>query len=167
MLIFKIDLAPANKMGLTWGKQSEMKQKSADVIEAWLEKQGKVTLLSSRNFYISDGKEIAITFSTNQPLIRNMGSGKTYDHKETGNSLQIKPTISDKTIDVIIHLSITSLEDQLDSYVTQQYSLGTQLSISDGKTLVIDDVMSVRKSGEEEETSKTALVILITPHILR
>jgi len=63
VMIFKVELGPQNIVGLTWGKDGEMRKKDSSTIVEWLKKQGDLTLICGRNFYAADKTETLVRWS--------------------------------------------------------------------------------------------------------
>lgn len=184
MAVFKVDLSSRNKMGLNWGKNEEMRDKDFESIVGWLEKQGRVTMIFSHRFYAADKKETKVVLSTNVPIqIERRFVSETSDerqpsrgvakfqYKDTGNFINLIPEIRNSEISMRLSLDCEFLLEQgeveeLQTYGYGKYNIDTTLYTKDSKPMVLDTLFMNETAKDKDRTRNTAIVVLITPHIM-
>ena len=168
VMIFKVELGSKDAIGLTWGKNGEMREKDSSTIVEWLKKQGDLTLICGRNFYAENKKETLVTFGAHFAFaIPGKTPGQpavSYQYQDFGTTIKLVPAISNDEIAMSMDLDSNFL---LAQGTIGKYSTRTILHAKNGKTLVIDEIIAGSSAEPENKTTKTALVVLITPHILK
>ena len=168
VMIFKVDLGSKDAIGLNWGKNGEMREKDSSTIVEWLKKQGDLTLICGRNFYAENKKETLVTSSaTVSTAISHKIEGQSpvnYQYQDVGTTIKLVPEISNNEVAMTTNLNCTFF---LGPGVISRYNTSTSLHAKNGKTLVIDEIIAGSSAEPENKATKTALVVLITPHILK
>ena len=161
-----------------------------------LDKNGLVNILSTPNILTSDNKEAEINVGENVPFQGSatqstIGTTTSVERKDIGINLKIKPQISEGDyVRMDINQEISAVKDskgQAIDLVTTKRSAKTSVVVKDKETVVIGGLIQ----DSEQETvskvpffgdipllgwffksktktrSKTNLVILMTPHIVK
>ena len=110
VMIFKVDLGSKDAIGLTWGKNGEMREKDSATIVEWLKKQGDLTLICGRNFYAENKKETLVTSSATVAYVKIQGQPVvSYQYQDVGTSIKLVPEISNNEVAMTTNLNCTFL----------------------------------------------------------
>ena len=143
VMIFKVDLGSKDAIGLTWGKNGEMREKDSSTIVEWLKKQGDLTLICGRNFYADNKKETLVkgvaTVAFATPGKTQGQSPVSYQYQDIGTTIKLVPEISNDEIAMTMSLECTFL---LGSGSIGKYSTATYLHAKNCKTLAIDEIIA-------------------------
>jgi general secretion pathway protein D len=161
-----------------------------------LDKNGLVNILSTPNILTSDNKEAEINVGENVPFQgaatqSTFGTTQSVERKDIGINLKIKPQISEGDyirMDINQEISaVKASKGQAIDLVTTKRSAKTSVVIKDKETVVIGGLIqdseqeTVSKvpflgdipllgwlfKSKSKTRSKTNLVILLTPHIVK
>jgi hypothetical protein len=165
VMILKVELGSKDATGLTWGKNGEMREKDSATIVEWLKKQGDLTLICGRNFYVDNKKETLVQCTATVAFVKPQGqSAIGYSYHDVGTSMKLTPEISNNEVAMRTDFNCTFL---LGPDSIGKYNTVTFLHAKNGKTLVIDEIIAGSSVEPETKVTKIALVVLITPHILK